>query len=278
MEAQQDLQLEIAHVLFMDVVGYSKLLIDEQREVLHELNEIVRATPSFRAAEAAGQLTRIPTGDGMALVFSSTPEAPVRCAVEISEALKRRPEIAVRMGINSGPVNAITDVNGQTNVAGGGINMAQRVMDCGDARHILLSKRVADDLAQYRQWRPVLHELGECRVKHDVPVSVVNLYTEEIGNPSLPGAFKANEPARTTVPLPAPSPRTRLSLGFIVGLCALILLAIVALIFTPAVIKSIQKTAVTATATPRVATSSPAASAAAGDGCESRRARDSAGC
>src|SRR5437868_14087308 len=136
MEAQPDLQLEIAHVLFMDVVGYSKLLIDEQREVLHELNEIVRGTPSFRAAEAAGQLTRIPTGDGMALVFSTTPEAPVRCAVEISEALKSRPEIAVRMGVNSGPVHAITDVNGQTNVAGGGINMAQRVMDCGGARHI----------------------------------------------------------------------------------------------------------------------------------------------
>src|SRR5438067_6379000 len=262
MEAQPDLQLEIAHVLFMDVVGYSKLLIDEQREVLHELNEVVRGTPTFRAAEAAGQLTRIPTGDGMALVFSSTPEAPVRCAVEISEALKGR--IGVRMGINSGPVSAITDVNGHTNVAGGGINTAQRVMDCGDARHILLSKRVADDLAQYRQWRPVLHELGECRVKHDVPVSVVNLYTEEIGNPSLPDAFKANESARTTAPLPAPPPRTRLSLGFIVALCALILLAIVALIFTPAVIKSIQKSAVTPTATARVASSPPAASPAPG--------------
>src|SRR5206468_8557919 len=242
-EQKTKLRLEIAHVLFIDIVGYSKLLIDEQSEALQELNQIVRKTDAVRGAEAAGQLIFLPTGDGMALVFTGSVEEPVECALQISQKLCAQPSLPVRMGIHSGPVHHVADVNQRENIAGAGINIAQRVMDCGDARHILLSKRVADDLAQYRQWRPVLHELGECRVKHDVPVSVVNLYTEEIGNPSLPGAFKANEPARTTVPLPAPSPRTRLSLGFIVGLCALILLAIVALIFTPAVITSIQTTA-----------------------------------
>jgi TolB-like protein/class 3 adenylate cyclase/Flp pilus assembly protein TadD len=188
-EVKPNLQLEIAHVLFMDVVGYSKLLIDDQREVLQLLNQIVRQTESVRSAEAAGQLTRIPTGDGMVLIFSSTPDAPVQCALEISKALKSRPELQVRMGINSGPVSGITDVNDRSNVAGGGINVAQRVMDCGDAGHILLSKRVAEDLSQYRQWQPYLHELGECKVKHDVTVAVVNLYNEQLGNPALPERF-----------------------------------------------------------------------------------------
>src|SRR5689334_7153042 len=169
-EVKKEIALEIAHVLFLDIVGYSKLLINEQRELLEELNQIVRDTEAFRAAEAAGKLIRLPTGDGMALVFSSTPESPVQCALEISRALKSRPELPVRMGVHSGPVSGITDVNDRTNVAGAGINMAQRVMDCGDGGHILLSKRVAEDLAQYRQWQSHLHDLGECDVKHDVRV------------------------------------------------------------------------------------------------------------
>src|SRR5256886_5198026 len=147
-EVKKEIALEIAHVLFIDIVGYSKLLINEQRELLQELNQIVRGTEAFRGAEAAGKLIRLPTGDGMALVFSTTPEAPVECALEISRALKSRPHLQVRMGVHSGPVSGIMDVNDRSNVAGAGINMAQRIMDCGDAGHILLSKRVAEDLGQ----------------------------------------------------------------------------------------------------------------------------------
>ena len=195
--ANPDLRLEIAHVLFIDIVGYSKMLINEQSESLQELNQIVRETAAFRAAEAAGKLARFPTGDGMALVFSTTPEAPVECALEIGKALKSRPELRVRMGVHSGPVSAVTDVNDRSNIAGSGINIAQRVMDCGDAGHILLSKRVAEDLAQYRQWQSRLHDLGECQVKHDVTVSVVNLYTDEAGNATIPGKFvKSSSMAR----------------------------------------------------------------------------------
>src|SRR6266403_4112592 len=167
-ESPTHLELEIGHVLFMDVVGYSKLLINEQREVQRQLTQIVRTTEHFRAAEAAGKLTRLPVGDGMALVFFNTPEAPVRCALEITEALKAYPHLQLRMGIHSGPVSGVTDVNDRSNIAGAGINMAQRIMDCGDAGHILLSKRAADDLAPDVKWRSQLHELGECSVKHGV--------------------------------------------------------------------------------------------------------------
>nr|MDQ6913601.1 adenylate/guanylate cyclase domain-containing protein [Verrucomicrobiota bacterium] len=198
-DGKKELQLEIAHVLFIDIVGYSKMLINEQHDSLQELNQIVRDTETFRSAEAAGKLIRLPTGDGMALAFSTTPDAPVQCALEIGKALKSRPEIPVRMGVHSGPVSGIVDVNDRSNVAGAGINMAQRIMDCGDAGHILLSKRVAEDLAQYRQWKAQLHDLGECQVKHSVAVSVVNLYTDEVGNPQVPEKFK--RPA--TEPLPA---------------------------------------------------------------------------
>src|SRR5438094_3540297 len=191
-EIKKEIELEIGHVLFIDIVGYSKLLIDEQRDYLHTLNEVVRRTDSFRTADAAGKLTRLPTGDGMALVFATTPDAPVSCAIEISNALRSHPELRVRMGIHSGPVSGTTDVNDRSNIAGAGINLAQRVMDCGDAGHILLSKRVADDLEQYRQWRSHLHDLGECEVKHDVRVhvvnlytNVVNLYTDELGNQAV---------------------------------------------------------------------------------------------
>ena len=204
-EIKKEIQLEIAHVLFIDIVGYSKLLIDEQRDYSHTLNEVVRETDSFRAADAAGKLTRLPTGDGMALVFATTPDAPVSCALQISKALRSHPELRVRMGIHSGPVSGITDVNDRSNVAGAGINLAQRVMDCGDAGHILLSKHVADDLEQYRQWRPHLHDLGDCEVKHDVRVHVVNLYTEEVGNPEAPEKFQQ---AKATLTAPAPRSRT----------------------------------------------------------------------
>jgi len=185
-EIAPNLRLEIAHVLFLDIVGYSKLLISEQTAQLQRLKEIVCGTEQFRAAEAEGKLLRLATGDGAALVFRTTPEAPVLCALEVSRALKRHPELRVRMGVHSGPVNAIHDLNEQANVAGAGINFAQRVMDCGDAGHILLSKRVADDLEHYPQWRARLHELGECEVKHGVRISLVNLYDEDAGNPELP--------------------------------------------------------------------------------------------
>jgi TolB-like protein len=192
-----DVQLEIGHVLFMDVVGYSKLLLDEQRELQGELSQIVREAPQVRAAEEAGKLVRIPTGDGIALVFFNRPEAPIRCAIEISKALKSYPEIRLRMGIHSGPVNKVPDVNNRLNIAGAGINIAQRVMDCGDAGHILLSKRAADDLAHSRQWRPFLHELGEYTLKHGVPIFVVNLFNDEIGNRELPQKFLQSQLERT---------------------------------------------------------------------------------
>jgi len=185
-----DIQLEIAHVLFIDIVGYSKLLIDEQRELQQQLNQIVRNTDQFRTAETAEKLVRLPTGDGMALVFFTSPEAPVQCALQISEALQNHPQLRLRMGINTGPVSGVADVNDRSNVAGAGINIAQRVMDMGDAGHILVSKRAAEDLIQYRQWQAHLHELGEFEVKHGIKISVVNLYTDKAGNPQLPEKLK----------------------------------------------------------------------------------------
>jgi TolB-like protein/class 3 adenylate cyclase len=181
-----DRHLEIAHVLFIDVVGYSKLLVNEQREVVQELNQVVRKTPQFRKSEAAGKLIRIPVGDGMALVFFQTPEEPVQCAMEMARALKARPRLRLRMGVHSGPVDQVKDVNDRINVAGTGINIARRVMDCGDAGHILLSKRVADDLAQDSLWQSHLHELGEIEVKHGAKLGIVSLYTDELGNPQVP--------------------------------------------------------------------------------------------
>src|ERR1700730_13709489 len=189
-EIKKEIQLEIAYVLFIDIVGYSKLLIDDQRELQQQLNEIVRGTEQFRAAEAAGKLVRLPTGDGMALVFFTSPAAPVQCALEISDALQSHPQLRLRMGINTGPVSGVADVNDKSNIAGAGINMAQRVMDLGDAGHILLSKRAAEDLVQYRQWEPNLHDLGEFEVKHGVKISIVNLYTDKLGNPQVPEKLK----------------------------------------------------------------------------------------
>ena len=180
-EVKKEIRLEIGHVLFIDIVGYSKLLITEQTERLQKLKEIVRGTQQFRLAEAEGKLIRLPTGDGGALVFRTNLEAPVLCALEISKELRKHPELRVRMGIHSGPVNEITDLNEQANIAGAGINIAQRVMDCGDAGHILLSRHVAEDLEQYPRWRAYLHDLGECEVKHGVRVGVVNLSGDGVG-------------------------------------------------------------------------------------------------
>jgi TolB-like protein/class 3 adenylate cyclase/cytochrome c-type biogenesis protein CcmH/NrfG len=185
-EPKGNLRLEIGHVLFIDIVGYSQLSINEQSKLLGELNDVVRGTEHFRSAEAEGNLVRLPTGDGMALVFYNSPEEPARCALEISQALKAHPELRVRMGIHSGPVNQVADVNERTNIAGAGINIAQRVMDCGDAGHILLSKHVAEDLQHYSELRPHLHEVGQTEVKHREVISIVNLYTPELGNPNPP--------------------------------------------------------------------------------------------
>jgi TolB-like protein/Flp pilus assembly protein TadD len=190
-EDKTKLRLEIAHVLFIDVVGYSKLLVKQQSELLRELNEVVSSTNEFREADSAGKLIRLPTGDGMALVFRTDPEAPAQCAMEIARALKSHPAIQLRMGIHSGPVNEVADVNQRSNIAGAGINMAQRVMDCGDAGHILLSRHVAEDLEQDERWRPLLHDLGTCEVKHGMRVGVTNLYSDEVGNPALPKKFQA---------------------------------------------------------------------------------------
>src|SRR5437899_11102630 len=190
-EIKKEIQLEIAHVLFVDIVGYSKLWINQQRAVVNELTEVVSASDQFQKAEAAERLIKIPTGDGIALVFYTSPEAPAQCAVDISRNLKEHPRLQLRMGVHSGPVSGVIDVTGRANLAGAGLNMAQRVMDCGDAGHILVSKRVADDLGEYEHWRPLLHDLGSCEVKHGVRVSIVNVHADEVGNPQLPKKFQA---------------------------------------------------------------------------------------
>src|ERR1700741_3152028 len=190
-ERSSDVKFEIGHVLFIDIVGYSNLLIPEQSEQIQKLKEIVRGTEQFRIAEADGKLLRLPTGDGGALIFRNSPEAPVLGAIEISRALNSHPELKVRMGIHSGPVNEISDLNAQANIAGAGINIAQRVMDWGDAGHILLSRHVAEDLEHYPRWQTYLHPLGECEVKHGVRIGVVNLYCDDVGNAQVPKKFRS---------------------------------------------------------------------------------------
>src|SRR3954447_24522865 len=202
---EANLHPEIGHVLFIDIVGYSKLLIEEQKERLAQLTSIVLGTTQVREANDE-QLVRLPTGDGMALVFRHSPEEPARCALEVAEALRKHPELPVRMGIHSGPVSEVTDVSGRTNIAGAGINMAQRVMDCGDAGHILLSQHVADDLVQYRQWAPRLRDLGECEVKHGVRLHLVNLYADPLGNPETPENFPQIA-ASASMPAPVVKPK-----------------------------------------------------------------------
>jgi serine/threonine protein kinase/TolB-like protein len=190
--------VEIAHVLFTDLVGYSLLPMDQQREYLGELQEIVQSSPQFRTAEAAGGIISLPTGDGMALAFFGDPTAPAQCALEVAAGLKSRPHLKLRMGIHSGPVYRVADVNANANVAGGGINVAQRVMDCGDAGHILLSKSVAEVLLQLSQWSPYLTDLGECTVKHGVKLHLYNLATAELGNRQRPGKLAAAAGPKTT--------------------------------------------------------------------------------
>jgi len=198
-EIKQEIQLEIAHVLFIDIVGYSKLSINEQHAAVEKLNQVVRASEQFQRADAGSRLLKIPTGDGMVLVFYASPEAPAQCAVEISRALKEHPRLQLRMGIHSGPVSGVVDVNERANLAGAGINMAKRVMDCGDAGHILLSKHVAEDLEEYEKWRPFLHDLGAFEAKHGVRVSIVNLYDAQFGNAKLPLKFETVQKRRARV-------------------------------------------------------------------------------
>lgn len=223
------LRLEIAHVLFIDIVGYSKLRINEQSAQIQKLREIVRGTEQFRAAEAEGKLLRLPTGDGGALVFRNSPEAPVLCAEEIAKALKDHPEIRVRMGIHSGPVNEVTDLNEQANIAGAGINVAHRIMDCGDAGHILVSKHAAEDLDQYDQWHSCLHDLGECEGKHGERLHVVNLYNSEIGNATVPAKF-SRKTISGTMSSAAARNRRRYSLAAI-AMVALVVIAATAFFF-----------------------------------------------
>src|SRR5437773_7366192 len=253
-EQKTKLRLEIAHVLFIDIVGYSKLLTNEQSEALQELNQIVCSSDLVGEAEAAGQLIILPTGDGMALVFTGSVEGPAECALEVSQALRAQPSLPVRMGIHSGPVHHVRDANARENISGVGINIARRVMDCGDAGHILVSKRFADDLAQHRRWQRYLHELGDVEVKHGAVVSLVNLYAETIGNPASPACV-------TGVRRTAPGVTTRKGLSpvaraiFIVaGL--LLILAIVSVIFAPAIMRSVDKNRATSTSQPS-ATASP---------------------
>jgi TolB-like protein/class 3 adenylate cyclase/Tfp pilus assembly protein PilF len=231
-EPTPDLQLEIAHLLLIDVVGYSKLLVNEQIELLQELKQIVRSSESFHAAEARGELIRVPTGDGMALVFFHSPEEPARCALEISRALQDHPSIQLRMGIHSGPVNRVIDVNEKTNVAGSGINVAQRVLDCGDAGHILLSAHVAEDLAEYRHWQPHLHDLGECEVKYGLHLHLFNLHKDGLGNPQVPEKLRRGRrrPASAVSirPVTAPRwPKVVLTTALVVSTVALVISSLI---------------------------------------------------
>jgi class 3 adenylate cyclase len=250
--------LEIAHVLFIDIVGYSKLLTDEQSEALQELNQIVRNTEAVREAEAAGRLIILPTGDGMALAFTGSVEGPAECALEVSRALRAQPSLPVRMGIHSGPVQYVRDANTRENISGVGINIARRVMDCGDAGHILVSKRFAGDLAQHRRWQPYLHDLGDVEVKHGVVVSLVNLYAETIGNPAPPSCVAGiRRAAPGAIRRKGLSPVT-LATFIIVAL--LLMLAIVSVIFAPAIVRSVDKSRAVSAPQP-----SPTASASFSD-------------
>jgi TolB-like protein/class 3 adenylate cyclase/Tfp pilus assembly protein PilF len=231
-DTKPDLPLEIANILLIDVVGYSKLLVNEQIELLQELNRIVRNTECFRAAERSGKLIRVPTGDGMALLFLYSPEEPARCALEISRTLKDHPHIQVRMGVHSGPVSQVTDVNDRMNIAGAGINIAQRVMDCGDAGHILLSKHLADDLAEYRHWQPHLHDLGECEVKYGLRLHLFNLYKDGLGNPQVPEKLRRgtrkHAPAVSVRPVTAPRwPKVVLLVALVVSAVALVISSLI---------------------------------------------------
>src|SRR5437868_13855380 len=215
-------RLEIAHVLFVDIVGYSKLLLNEQSEILDELNEVVRSAEQVRLAQDAGALLRLPTGDGVALSVRGSPEAPAQCALEIARALKDHPKLQLRMGIHSGPVNEVTSADDRANIAGAGINIAQRVMDCGDAGHILLSKHVAEDLESHERWRPYLHDLGEVTVKHGVSINIVNLYTDDLGEAQVPAKVQRERDAEAVLALRARRKgRNALIFGSLISLTAI---------------------------------------------------------
>src|SRR5438552_8850389 len=226
-EIKQEIALEIAHVLFIDIVAYSKMTTDDQRATIDKLNQVVQSTDEFRKAESEKRLLKIASGDGMALIFYHSPEDPVECALEVSRALREQhPELRLRMGVHSGPVNGVVDVNGRANVAGAGINIAQRVMDCGDAGHILVSKRVAEDLEQFKHWRPHLYHLGECEVKHGEKIDIVNLFTAELGNSERPKCLTMS--ARKTDFMPvarkrAPSSKPILIIVACVAIAALVI-------------------------------------------------------
>jgi TolB-like protein/class 3 adenylate cyclase len=249
-ELGPDLQLEIAHLLLLDIVGYSKLLVEEQVQLVKEVTEIVRATECFRNAARNGKLIRVPTGDGMALAFFSSPEEPARCALEISKALQSRPLIQLRMGIHSGPVNRIIDVNEKTNIAGSGINVAQRVLDCGDAGHILLSAHIAEDLAEVGHWRADLHDLGECEVKHGLRLHVFNLYKDDLGNPQVPEKLRKGRPKQESDGIPPLVATRRPKMALVVAVLgsAAVLLIGSLLVFDRAPLSGIVESAGRATA------------------------------
>jgi TolB-like protein len=227
-ETKKEIELEIAHVLFIDIVGYSKFSVNEQHAQIEELNKIVRSSEQFRKAEAANRILKIAAGDGMALVFYKSPEEPAQCAFEISRALKEHPRPQLRMGIHSGPVSGVVDVTERANVAGPGINVAQRVMDCGDAGHILLSRHVAEDLENYERWRPFLHDIGECEVKHGLRLHLFNFYKDSLGNPQVPeklkGQRKWRQKAVEVRPITAPAwSKVALTVALLVAAIAVVI-------------------------------------------------------
>lgn len=228
--------LEMAYVLFMDIVGYSKLPMDHQTEYLKQLQDVVRDSPAFRQAQMSDRLISLPTGDGMALAFFGDPMTAVYCAFEVARSLKRYPHIKLRMGINMGPVYRIADINANRNVAGGGINMAQRVMDCGDAGHILVSHNVADMLQQLSEWQDRLFDLGSHPVKHGVYVHIHNIYTDEVGNPDIPEKLLSKD---TPSPPVEPHGETGPSVKGVAGKRSFSLLPIAAVIVLIAVMAAV---------------------------------------
>jgi len=230
-EIKKEIALEIAHVLFIDIVAYSKMAMDDQRAAIGKLNEIVQSTDEYRTAESKNQLLKLATGDGMALIFYRSPEDPVECALEISRAIKEQhANLRLRMGVHSGPVSGVVDVNDRANVAGAGVNMAQRVMDCGDAGHILLSKRVAEDLEQFKHWRPHLYHLGECEVKHGEKIDIINLFTAELGNSERPQRLTKSVEKADVMPASRERPKSRKSL-LVIAACIGIALAVGTFLF-----------------------------------------------
>jgi TolB-like protein/class 3 adenylate cyclase/Tfp pilus assembly protein PilF len=230
-QPKPDLQPEIAHLLLIDLVGFSKLLDNDQIELLEELNQIVRSTECFQTAEAGGKFIRVPTGDGITLVFFHSPEEPVRCALEICRALQEHPRVQLRMGVHSGQVNRVIDINDKTSLTGSGINVAQRVLDCGDAGHILLSGHVAEDLGQYRHWQPYLHDLGECEVKYGLRLHLFNLYKDNLGNPQVPDKLKRRGRKKELDAVRAISeprwPKFLIAVAFVVAALALVVSSLI---------------------------------------------------